>query len=251
MVLRLLVVGNLPSHNPAGRNLSLSLSLRSTMSSSLRASFILYRATTGASSVVRSSTTRQQQQHGLLRPFAGRQFVLNDANRMMIQRQYASSALVATLEDETKSNLDDNKTPKSRQTRKRRRDFVPRKAAVQLTEQARQAFQQLLQDPPRPDIIGIQLLYQQSSTGQPRMVFSFRFVTAADVSSKDEAVSLQLLQDGKTPKPPAEAATDGLPKLYVAADAFLKVLGATVDVDLHNFTPVLYDKEGNVMDPNA
>jgi hypothetical protein len=44
---------------------------------------------------------------------------------------------------------------------------------------------------------------------------------------------------------------DGKPKLYVHHNAFLKVLGATVDVDMDTITPVLYDKEGNQMDPNA
>ena len=44
---------------------------------------------------------------------------------------------------------------------------------------------------------------------------------------------------------------DGLPKLYVNHNAFLKVLGATVDIDLEKITPILYDREGNVMDPNA
>jgi hypothetical protein len=34
-------------------------------------------------------------------------------------------------------------------------------------------------------------------------------------------------------------------------NGFLKVLGATVDVDLENFTPILHDREGNKMDPNA
>ena len=133
---------------------------------------------------------------------------------------------------------------------KKQRSFVPRKAAVQLTPSARTFFQKLLADPPRPGIVGIQLCYGQSGTGQPRMVFSFRFVTQNDLGPNDEGVSLEVLEDG-TPKPPAEAAQDGLPKLYVQGDAFLKVLGATVDVDKATFTPVLYDKEGNKMDPNA
>jgi hypothetical protein len=31
----------------------------------------------------------------------------------------------------------------------------------------------------------------------------------------------------------------------------MKVLGATVDVNMENITPILYDREGNIMDPNA
>ena len=61
---------------------------------------------------------------------------------------------------------------------------------------------------------------------------------------------MELLDDG-SPKPPMESIDDGLPKLFVHRDAFLKVLGATVDVNLETITPILYDREGNIMDPNA
>ena len=64
-------------------------------------------------------------------------------------------------------------------------------------------------------------------------------------------VSLEVLEDGETPKPPADALEDGLLKLYVHHDAVLKVLGATLDVDEERLVPILYDKEGNIMDPNA
>jgi hypothetical protein len=135
--------------------------------------------------------------------------------------------------------------------------MIPRKAAVKLTEGARTFFQRLLQDPPRPDVIGIRLNFAQSTTGQPRMVFTFSFVTAAELGSMDEGVSLEVVQDPDngssptTPRSPADAAHDGLPKLYVAGNAFLKVLGATVDVDTAHVSPVLYDREGNLMDPNS
>jgi len=82
------------------------------------------------------------------------------------------------------------------------------------------------------------------------MVFGFRFVTQEELDETDEGVSLEVLDDG-SPKPPMDSKDDGLPKLYVHHNAFLKVLGATVDVDPTNFTPILYDKEGNRMDPNA
>lgn len=91
------------------------------------------------------------------------------------------------------------------------------------------------------------------------MVFSFDFVTLNDIDPiQDEGVSLELVdildKEGNSlriPKPPAESRTDGIPKLYVHHNAFLKVLGATVDVDTATITPILYDREGNKMDPNA
>ena len=64
------------------------------------------------------------------------------------------------------------------------------------------------------------------------------------------SVSLEVDEDGN-PKSPRDALDDGLPKLYVHHNAFLKVLGATVDVDTTNITPILYDKEGFEMDANA
>lgn len=63
-------------------------------------------------------------------------------------------------------------------------------------------------------------------------------------------VSLEVDANGETVTP-GEALEDGKPKLYINAGAFLKVLGATVDVDLESGTPILYDREGNHMDPNG
>jgi hypothetical protein len=63
-------------------------------------------------------------------------------------------------------------------------------------------------------------------------------------------VSLEVNEDG-TPKSPREALGDGLPKFYIHHNGFLKVLGATVDVDADSMTPILYDREGFEMDPNA
>ena len=104
-------------------------------------------------------------------------------------------------------------------------------------------------------IIGIQLTYSQSTTGEPRMVFGFSFLRSSSLHPNDEAVSLEVSvseEDGtETPKSPADALDDGLPKLYVHHDAVLKVLGSTLDVDEERLMPILYDKEGNVMDPNA
>jgi len=46
------------------------------------------------------------------------------------------------------------------------------------------------------------------------MVFGFSFLRASTLNSNDEAVSLDVLEDGETPQPLAEALEDGLPKLY-------------------------------------
>lgn len=67
---------------------------------------------------------------------------------------------------------------------RRRRKFIPRRAAVQLTEKARIFFKALLENSPEKD--GILLNYQQASSGQPRMVFSFSFVTKDELSEEDE-----------------------------------------------------------------
>ena len=147
----------------------------------------------------------------------------------------------------------------SRPTAQKKRTFVPRKAAVKLTEKARKFFKLLLENPPRKDVIGVVLNYQQPKSGEPRMVFSFDFVTANDIDpNHDEGVSLEVIEEVDAngnkitvPKPPRDSQNDGLPKLFVHQNAFLKVLGATVDVDTETVTPVLYDREGNHMDPNA
>ena len=129
-----------------------------------------------------------------------------------------------------------------------KKKFVPRKAAVELTEKARTLFKKLLESQPSRD--GILLNYNQSSSGQPRMVFSFSFVSKDELHEQDEGVSLEVDEEGN-PKSPRDALDDGLPKLYVHHNAFLKVLGAKVDVDLEKMTPILYDKEGHELDANA
>lgn len=63
-------------------------------------------------------------------------------------------------------------------------------------------------------------------------------------------MSLEVDEKGDPVKPEV-ALEDGKQKLYINSGAFLKVLGATVDIDLDSFTPILYDREGNKMDPNA
>jgi hypothetical protein len=135
--------------------------------------------------------------------------------------------------------------------RKVKHKFVPRKAAVAMTPEARNFFRALLDNSSNPDVMGILLNYHQSSSGEPRMVFSFDFCKAEQLSPMDEGVSLEVLDDGVTPKPPTESDDDDLKKLYVHHNAFMKVLGCTLDVDKERFEPLLYDREGNKLDPNA
>mmetsp|Transcript_20817 Transcript_20817/g.34410 ORF Transcript_20817/g.34410 Transcript_20817/m.34410 type:complete len:208 (+) Transcript_20817:148-771(+) len=135
---------------------------------------------------------------------------------------------------------------RSKKKKKAGRNFVPLKAPVEMTETARQFFKALLDG--KTNVAGIMLNYHQSSTGEPRMVFSFDFAT--EVGPDDEGASLEVLADGVTPKPPVESMTDGLPKLYIHQNAFMKVLGGKVDVDLETMKLTIHDKEGNVMDPN-
>ncbi len=69
-------------------------------------------------------------------------------------------------------------------------------------------------------------------------------------SSSFDSVSLEVLSDGITPKPPKDAIGDGLPKLYINQHCVLKVLGSTLDVD-NQYNIVLRDSEGNILDPNS
>lgn len=135
--------------------------------------------------------------------------------------------------------------------------FIPRKAAIELTPKARKIFQQLLKNRSSSNnngCGGIILKLQHSTSGQPRMVFTFGFIDQTDVSDTDEGVSLELLEDGVTPKSPKDSINDGLPKLFVHETSFMKVLGGKLDVEIANdgnLIPKIYDKEGNLMDPNA
>lgn len=160
---------------------------------------------------------------------------------------FSSSSLFSSKSDEEGIGKTDQNTTAASLARSKKK-FIPRKAAVQLTEKARVLFQKLLRNQPTKD--GILLNYTQSSSGEPRMVFSFSFVSKNELVDEDEGVSLEVDDDGN-PKSPRDAIDDGLPKLYVHHNAFLKVLGATIDVDETNVTPILYDKEGHEMDANV
>jgi hypothetical protein len=73
---------------------------------------------------------------------------------------------------------------KNKSNRRKKKRIIPRKAAVELTEKARTLFQKLLDNQPTKD--GILLNYKQSATGEPRMVFSFSFVSKEDLDDQDE-----------------------------------------------------------------
>lgn len=132
--------------------------------------------------------------------------------------------------------------------------MVPRKAAIALTPKAREIFQKLIA---ATGSEGIMLKYEISSQNALRMTFKFDLIKDAkkELTAQDEGVSLEVLEDGVTPKPPSESWDDNLPKLYIHHAAFMKVLGGTLDVDFDSetgdLTPKLFDREGHEMDPNA
>jgi len=146
-------------------------------------------------------------------------------------------------------------------TTKKKKKFIPPKAILNLTPKARDLFRKLLANVVKKDdsnieendntIIGIMLKFKQSSSGEPRMVFQFNFVAKKDIGDEDEPVSLELLDDGITPKNYRDSLNDGLPKFYVHSDAIMKVLGTTVDInEKDGVTPLVIDRDGNVVDPD-
>mmetsp|Transcript_7232 Transcript_7232/g.9188 ORF Transcript_7232/g.9188 Transcript_7232/m.9188 type:complete len:235 (-) Transcript_7232:278-982(-) len=164
-----------------------------------------------------------------------------------------NSKSTSTISIETKTMPDTILRHSSSESKsKSKHHFMPKKAAVKLTPKARTTLKSLLQNGPNdPNIIGIMLKFQQSNTGQPRMVFNFEFVRRHQIEENDEPVSLEVKDDGVTPHDPQDSWDDGLQKLYVHHNAFMKVLGATLDIDQESLTPILHDREGNLMDPNA
>jgi len=157
-----------------------------------------------------------------------------------------------------KSSSTKPSTPKT----KRKRKFIPPKAIVNLTPKSRNLFKTLLSiaiqnsegknNNDGNKIIGILLKYQQSSSGEPRMVFQFDFLRQVELeNSEHEGVSLEVKEDGKTPKNHRDSIDDGLLKLYIHSDAVMKVLGCTIDIDdKDGFTPLVYDRDGVLVDPN-
>jgi hypothetical protein len=141
--------------------------------------------------------------------------------------------------------------------RTERRSFIPKKAPLELTETARKFFLELIEVETSPDtdpshiIKGIVLRYEQSLTGEPRMTFTFNFIREKEITPQDfETVSLEVMEDG-SPMPPALSMMDDKPKLYIHKSAFMKVLGATLDVVMDEYQIVLYDRNGDFLDPNV
>ena len=82
-------------------------------------------------------------------------------------------------------------TTNNNSKRRKKKRIIPRKAAVELTEKARIIFQKLLDNQPTKE--GILLNYTQSATGEPRMVFSFSFVSKEELDDQDEGYVKLLL----------------------------------------------------------
>lgn len=100
----------------------------------------------------------------------------NDNNTQQVQSQ---TPPLSSLSSSPFGN-----TTKNKSNRRKKKRIIPRKAAVELTEKARTIFQKLLDNQPTKD--GILLNYKQSATGEPRMVFSFSFVSKEDLDDQDE-----------------------------------------------------------------
>ncbi len=98
------------------------------------------------------------------------------SSRMMMITTTTSNTTGETISDTTNTQTKNKKTPKK---------FIPRKAAVALTEKARNLFKKLLQNRTK-DGGGILLKLQQSTTGQPRMVFTFGFANSHEIGNQDE-----------------------------------------------------------------
>ena len=74
----------------------------------------------------------------------------------------------------------------------------------------------------------------------------------------ENRVSLEVVTNPETneeaPKSPLDSINDGLPKLYIHHSAFLKILGGTLDIQIGSdgsILPIIFDREGNELDPNA
>lgn len=205
---------------------------------------------------------------------------LSSSNKTKKSALSSSSNAVATSTCNVSSQADDTgslqKPIPQPTSRNRKKPLVrQRKDPVKLTETARSIFNMLLDNKPRNEIIGIMLNYNQSKTGEPRMVFSFNYVTSNEVDLKrDETMMLVEMKElestetkiHETNSEKKEDTKNNVqnnlneqndndpslqPKmLYIHHNAFLKVLGSTIDIDKETMTPILYDREGNVMDPN-
>ena len=101
----------------------------------------------------------------------------DDNNTQQVQSQ--TPPLSSLLSSSPFGNTTNNNS-----NRRKKKRIIPRKAAVELTEKARIIFQKLLDNQPTKE--GILLNYTQSATGEPRMVFSFSFVSKEELDEQDE-----------------------------------------------------------------
>lgn len=100
-------------------------------------------------------------------------------------RSFSSSPSPTDLKSPFASYSPSSSSSQRRRPR-RKLKFVPQKAAVALTPKARNFFRALLENTSDDQVVGIMLNYHQSSTGEPRMVFSFDFCKANQLTEMDE-----------------------------------------------------------------
>ena len=131
--------------------------------------------------------------------------VRNQEHKEVIEERGSKSSASSTNSSQQNNNDHDHEVPRSQSSAspfssgvspvldnndnttshgRTRQKFIPRKAAVELTEKARTLFKQLVENHPSKD--NVLLNYTQSSTGEPRMVFSFSFVATEDLVQQDE-----------------------------------------------------------------
>jgi hypothetical protein len=102
---------------------------------------------------------------------------------IIMRQQQSYSTTPPSLSSSSSSSSPFGESGGGKKLRRLKR-FVPRKAAVQLTEQARIFFKRLLEA--NPEKAGVSLNYHQASSGEPRMVFSFSFALSEELSPEDE-----------------------------------------------------------------
>lgn len=173
-----------------------------------------------------------------------------DQNLNLMAFSSSPTAEPPSMDDDDALKISGSIAPKPTKRKvKLRKSFVPRKAAISLTPKCRKLFRNLL-SVANSDVAGVMVRFRQASNGQPRMCFTFDFVTSSEIGPNDEGVSLEVQEDGITPKSPIDSQSDGLPKLYIHHNAFIKVLGSMIDVGDDGVSPILFDRQGNKLDPN-
>ena len=114
------------------------------------------------------------------------------------------------------------------------RKVRPPRQPIKVSTKASDFFQSLVAS--NESAVAIRVGYKQSK-GSLSMVYSFDFMGKADV---DEAESR---------RPPDERLKLDSCSVYIDPSALMKVMGATVDVDLDSFKVQLLDPEGHPLEP--